>query len=140
MTAGEFHELTNAQTSKHHLQAWEDAKAVVDPVFGPGYWGVESDLNMANLDSLSEILSEFYDGNLTWIQLPPMIVDVLSEQNVDSVLLQLPEDIRIFFLDYVRHTYVADNIHTVTIGRGEAAPVSRSGILAIRGWLERNPV
>ncbi len=86
-----------------------------------------------------EVVDVFYQGFIPWGEVPALLMQFITAENVGSIIDSLPEELRTYFVEEAEASYVDDRPRIViTSGGGMPPQPSRGAVLAVRGWLARH--
>jgi hypothetical protein len=99
--------------------------------------------------SIEQVLQELEDDLLVVAMVPAALMDFVDESNIDEAIAALPEDSRLFVLDWARDVVFADESQLLHIAgvsnlraiRPEDKRNPRRDIFfnALRTWLAKHP-
>jgi hypothetical protein len=93
-------------------------------------------------ESVREILALYDEGTVTRPEMLAMLLMLVTLENVEDLIANLPAQIRDDFVAWVRQCYGVDSRsdEAIYIGGEGYDPPPEEAIMAIRMWLARNPV
>jgi hypothetical protein len=90
--------------------------------------------------SAEEVVAEFYRENLSWVEVPDLLMRHVNEGNVDDIISKLPQELRDWFLEFAVTHYLSDEPKIIFNPSGqEYVPLPEEAIDAVRGWFRRHP-
>jgi hypothetical protein len=91
---------------------------------------------MSYVRSLKEVVDDWNAGELNRVTMVSWLMGIINNENVDQVICALPEDMRTSFVRFAREGFVEeDKDKIVDFG----TPTPEVALVAIRGWMIRNP-
>ena len=91
--------------------------------------------------SIKEAIDYYEQGIITRGEIYPLFLSLVTFENVDDVVDEIPEPFRTNFIDWARENYPKDlkMEDLVYIGGESVSYLPDDAIFAIQDWLERHP-
>jgi hypothetical protein len=94
---------------------------------------------MKKHSTVQQVVDDFYDGNLTWGEVPGLLMHFIDDNNVDKIINDLPQELREWFVAWAHEAYCQGD-DFIYITKGEPVdPIPKRALDAIRAWMARNP-
>jgi hypothetical protein len=89
-----------------------------------------------------KIDEDFREGNVTWMGIPNMVLEVLTEDNADEVISSLSGPARESFLEWARSLSLSDDDEIISFDSEGGKPSAEQwrSIVIVRAWVQAHPL